>query len=156
MIAGYLSADGKAWSQLGTTQSFAMNDPVYIGICVTSHQAGEQRKCDFDSIAMTGNVTGAWQGAKVNSPRYNSPEGLYVAVQDSSGKSKVLVHSDPAAAAAGAWTQWKIPLSDLTAAGVNMAKVKKLTIGAGDRSSPKAGGTGMLYIDDIGFGCPAR
>ena len=33
-----------------------------------------------------------------------------------------------------------------------MAGVKKLTIGVGDRSNPKAGGAGKLYIDDIGFG----
>ena len=76
-------------------------------------------------------------------------------VADSSGKSKITANADPAAAATGAWTLWTIPLSDLTAAGVKTTKVQKLTIGAGDRNSPKAGGTGMLYIDDIGFGHPA-
>jgi hypothetical protein len=33
--------------------------------------------------------------------------------------------------------------------------VKKLTIGVGDRASPKAGGTGTIYIDDILIGKPA-
>jgi hypothetical protein len=45
-------------------------------------------------------------------------------------------------------------LSDL--AGVNVAAVKKLTVGAGDKANPKAGAAGMLYIDDIGFGHPAQ
>jgi hypothetical protein len=45
------------------------------------------------------------------------------------------------------WTQWKIPLSSL--AGVNLAKVKKLYLGIGDRRSPVVGGAGRLYIDDI-------
>jgi hypothetical protein len=44
-------------------------------------------------------------------------------------------------------------LSDLT--GVNVAAVKKLTVGVGDKADPKAGAAGMLYIDDIGFGHPA-
>jgi len=32
---------------------------------------------------------------------------------------------------------------------VNLAKVKKLYIGVGDRKSPAAGGTGRIYVDDI-------
>ena len=52
-----------------------------------------------------------------------------------------------------AWTEWKIPLSDL--AGVNLSKVKKLYLGVGDRTSPAKDGAGKLYIDDIGFGHPA-
>jgi hypothetical protein len=39
------------------------------------------------------------------------------------------------------------PLSSLT--GVNLAKVKKLTIGVGDKASPAADGAGRIYIDDI-------
>jgi hypothetical protein len=43
--------------------------------------------------------------------------------------------------------QWKIPLSQLT--GVNLATIKKMAIGIGDRKATKAGGTGTLYVDDI-------
>ena len=52
------------------------------------------------------------------------------------------------------WTEWRIPSSDLT--GVNLAAVKKLTLGVGDRTSPKAGGAGTLFIDDILFGHPVQ
>ena len=45
------------------------------------------------------------------------------------------------------WTEWKIPLSGFT--GVNLGKIKKLYIGAGDRNNPAKGGTGRIYIDDI-------
>ncbi len=36
-----------------------------------------------------------------------------------------------------------------------MTNVKKIIIGVGDKASPKAGGAGKLYLDDIGFGRPA-
>ncbi len=133
-----------------------MTDPAYIGICVTAHQAGEQRTMQFDNITVTGNVTATWQGAVINSPQYNAPAGLYVVVTDNAGKSKLSAHADPAAATTGAWTQWTIPLSDLTAAGVKTTKVQKITLGVGDKNNPKAGGTGMVYIDDIGFGRPSK
>ena len=34
-------------------------------------------------------------------------------------------------------------------AGVNAAKIKKLTIGLGTRGATTAGGKGILYVDDI-------
>jgi hypothetical protein len=151
-ISGSYSADGKTWRPLGVPQTIAMTAPVYIGLCVTSHAAGEQRSFEFDSITTTGGVTGSWQGGVIDSPRYNSKANLYVTVEDSAGKSATV--SDPALANAADWTQWTIPFSSLS--GVNLSKVKKLTIGVGDRASPKAGGAGTLYVDDIGFGKPIQ
>jgi hypothetical protein len=144
-LSGSYSADGKTWRSLGVPQTIAMAAPVYIGLCVTSHQAGEQRSFDFDSITTTGGVTGQWQGAVIDSPRYNGAANLYVTVEDSAGKSATA--SDPALANTAAWTEWKIPLSSLT--GVNLAKVKKLYIGVGDKLNPAADGAGRIYIDDI-------
>ncbi len=94
-------------------------------------------------------------GAQDSSTRHNTPAGLYVVIQDNAGHSKLVVHADPAATNASIWTQWMIPLSDLAAAGVQTTQVRKITIGVGDRNSPKTGGAGLLYIDDIGFGHPA-
>ena len=122
-----------------------MSGPVYIGICITSHAAGEQRTFQFESIKTTGSVTGAWQGAVISSPRYNSAQNLYVAVQDSAGK--VAVVTDATAVNAAAWVEVQMPLSSFT--GVSMTKVKKMYIGVGDRNSPVADGTGLLFIDDI-------
>ena len=77
----------------------------------------------------------------------NGQEKLYVTLTDSANKSATVVNADPAAAAAANWTEWKIPLSSFT--GVNAAKIKKMVIGLGDRSAPKAGGAGLILIDDI-------
>jgi hypothetical protein len=72
---------------------------------------------------------------------------LYVAVEDSTKRMGVVAYADPAITGSTKWTQWKIPLSSF--AGVNMAKVKKLYIGVGDRKNPVADGAGRIYIDDI-------
>jgi len=77
----------------------------------------------------------------------NGKEKLYVTLADSAGKIATVVHPDAAAAGVTQWTQWKIPLSSFT--GVNSAKIKTLILGLGDRSNPKKGGAGLLYIDDI-------
>jgi hypothetical protein len=127
------------------TQDVVMSDPVYIGICITSHAAGEQRTFQFESIKTTGSVTGQWQGAVINSPTYNSAQDFYVAIQDSSNKTAVVTNAT--AVNSATWVEVKMPLSSFT--GVNMTKVKKMFIGVGDRNSPAADGSGMLFIDDI-------
>jgi len=77
----------------------------------------------------------------------NGAGPLYVVVEDSTGKSAVVTHPNPAVAATTTWATWKIPLSSFS--GVNLARVKKLSIGVGNRQTPVAGGSGRLYIDDI-------
>jgi len=144
-ISAFLSVDNKTWRTMGATQTIVMSAPVYIGLCVTSHASGEQRTFEFDGITTTGGVTGSWQGAQIVSPQHNDAASLYVAVEDSAGK--VAVASDPTLVNVAAWTQWKVPLSSLT--GMNLAKVKKLYIGVGDRDNPAADGSGRIYIDDI-------
>ena len=156
MLAGYVSANGTTWTQMGTSQLIAMTSPVDIGICVTAHQAGEQRTMQFDNITTTGTVTGSWQALQVNSSLHNAAAGMYVVVTDNAGKSKLSAHADPAAANISAWTQWTIPLSDLTAAGLKTTKIQKITVGVGNKTSPAAGGTGIVFIDDIGFGHPVK
>ncbi len=75
----------------------------------------------------------------------NGAGKLYLAIEDSAGKAAVAT-SDTALTTM-AWTEWKVPLGSVT--GANLAKVKKLYIGVGDRDAPAAGGAGRLYIDDI-------
>jgi len=48
-----------------------------------------------------------------------------------------------------AWTRWQVPLSEFSAAGVNLGAVKTIRLGLGDRANPKPGGAGVLYLDDI-------
>ncbi|MGE5297340.1 MAG: LamG-like jellyroll fold domain-containing protein [Solirubrobacterales bacterium] len=86
----------------------------------------------------------------------NSAEGFYLTVKDTAGKSKTVAFSNAAAAQAVEWQQWKIPLSDFTAAGVKVTAVDSLVVGVGNRTAPAAGGTGTVYIDDIGYGRAAQ
>jgi hypothetical protein len=79
----------------------------------------------------------------------NASEQLYVGIEDSAGRIAVAVHPDAEAALATEWKKWHIALGEVQAAGVDVAAVKKMLIGVGDRQNPKPGGTGTIYIDDI-------
>jgi hypothetical protein len=92
----------------------------------------------------------------VAQPAGNSAEGLYVTIQDNSGKSATVMNPDTAATVRSGWQQWTIPLSEFTAAGVKMNAVKSMVIGVGNKSAPVMGGAGTLFVDDIGYGRPAQ
>ncbi len=78
----------------------------------------------------------------------NDPEPFYVAVEDAAGRVAVVTHPDIAVRAG--WNEWRIPFSDL--AGVNLGNVRRMYMGLGDRDNPRAGGAGLVFIDDICFG----
>ena len=48
------------------------------------------------------------------------------------------------------WQEWIIPFAELS--GVSFDTVKVIYVGLGDRENPAAGGSGTVFIDDIGFG----
>jgi hypothetical protein len=151
------SPDGKTWTQQGVDTTILMAANVYIGLAVTSHDAVLTTTAEISNVSATGTITGQWQALAIGATmRTNDPAPLYLVVEDKAGKKKTVVNANPAATATAAWTEWRIPLSDLSSAGVNVTAVKKVTIGVGDRTSPKAGAAGMLYIDDIGFGHPVK
>jgi len=77
----------------------------------------------------------------------NDPETLYVALEDSLGQVRVATHPDPEALQIPTWRQWNIALQQFS--GVNLASIKKLYIGVGNRNNPQMGGSGKLYFDDI-------
>ncbi len=77
----------------------------------------------------------------------NTPDQLYVVLEDSTGRAATVVYPDAGIFTRTNWTEWQIPLSQFT--GVNAAKVKKMTIGVGDRANAVPAGAGRLFIDDI-------
>jgi len=83
----------------------------------------------------------------------NTPQTLYVTLEDSAGHTATVRGADPDAVVTTTWQDWQIALSEF--GGIGLAKVEKITIGVGNRTSPAAGGTGIVYIDDVGFGRPA-
>jgi hypothetical protein len=75
----------------------------------------------------------------------NATETLYVALNGNA----VVNHDNPGAAQTGRWTEWSIPLQAFTDQGVNLAEVNTISLGLGNKNNPQAGGSGMLYFDDI-------
>ena len=81
----------------------------------------------------------------------NAAETLYVALNGSA----VVTHDNPDAALRTSWTQWNIDLQAFADQGVNLANVTLITLGLGNRASPTASGSGMMYFDDIRLYAPA-
>jgi hypothetical protein len=156
-LSCYYSTDGVKWTSMSwNPQTIAMTGTVYIGLAVTSHNANAVTTVQFSNVSTTGGVAGSWdvQAIGVAQPA-NDAAGIYVAVQDSAGHSKAVSHSDPQATVLTTWQEWRVSLSEFASAGVNLAGVKKLFIGVGDRKQPVQDGAGLVFIDDIGVGHPS-
>jgi len=151
------SADGSTWTDLVASPAvqIPMAGNVYVGLAVTSHDAAISTAAEFSNVATSGDVTGAWQTGEVGvaQPQGNSSESMYVTIEDSAGKTATVVNPDAAVTARPTWQEWAIPYSDLS--GVNLSRIETMVIGVGSATSPQAGGTGTVYIDDIGYGRPA-
>ncbi len=82
----------------------------------------------------------------------NAAERMYVALNGSA----VVYHDNPNAAQIATWTQWRIDLQEFAAQGVNLANVNTFAIGFGDKNNLQAGGSGMVFFDDIRLYRPAQ
>jgi hypothetical protein len=151
-LLGYTSPDGETWTQRGDVVTLSMTDPVLIGLALTSHNVNQATSAEFSNVSLTGNVSGTWEVAEIGAaqPAGNIPDTLYVALEDTSGNVAVVTHPDASIVARSGWNEWLIPYSDL--AGVNLSRVAIMDIGIGDRDNPTAGGTGLIFVDDIGYG----
>jgi hypothetical protein len=78
---------------------------------------------------------------------------LYVIVEDGMGRSHTVNHPDGTIITSARWTEWTIPLSDLTGAGLDVTAIKRLMVGVGDRTA--GSGAGTIYLDDIWVTKPA-
>ncbi|HUV62465.1 MAG TPA: hypothetical protein VMW24_01135, partial [Sedimentisphaerales bacterium] len=79
----------------------------------------------------------------------NDPEPMYVAIANSTGPAAVVYHDDSNATQINSWTEWPIELKRFADQGVNLTSVEKVSLGFGDRNNPQAGGSGLMYFDDI-------
>ncbi len=154
---GYYSTDGENWTSMSwNPQTIAMASNVYVGLALTSHSAGVLASAEFSDVATTGNVSGQWAVETIGpeQPEGNAPASLYVTLEDAAGKTATVTHpAGEGAVFLGGWNAWPISYNDL--AGVNLSRIEAMTIGVGNPTNPVAGGTGIVYIDDIGFGKPA-
>ncbi|MDI9430929.1 MAG: hypothetical protein QM570_04330 [Planctomycetota bacterium] len=151
------SADGVTWVDIPVSPALeiGMAPNVYIGLALTSHSTSATTAAEFSNLSTTGEVTGPWQTAAIGvaQPVGNSAEPMYVRLEDATGKSATIVSADEAITARPTWQAWEISYGDL--AGLDLSRIQKMAIGVGSKTSPIAGGTGTVYIDDIGFGRPA-
>jgi len=77
----------------------------------------------------------------------NAAEPMYVALNGNA----VVYHENPDAVLITEWTEWNINLQAFADQAVNLTNVNSITLGLGNRSNPQAGGTGIMYFDDIGL-----
>jgi hypothetical protein len=126
-----------------------MDMPIYIGLAVTSHNADVTCEAGFSNVSFPGiTVDPQWTDQDIGMLS-NEAEPMYVTVSDGSGTTATVYHDDPSASQIGNWTQWNIPLTDLSSQGVVLTDVNKLLIGFGDNSDPQFGGSGLVLFDDI-------
>jgi hypothetical protein len=81
----------------------------------------------------------------------NAAEPLYVALNGSA----VITHENPEAAQTTRWIQWNIDLQAFADQGVNLVNVNTIALGLGNKKNPLAGGSGIIYFDDIRLYPPA-
>ncbi|MBL7186197.1 MAG: hypothetical protein ISS70_07705 [Phycisphaerae bacterium] len=72
---------------------------------------------------------------------------MYVALNGTAA----VYHDDPEATRKIAWTEWKIPLPLFADQGVDLTNVGTISIGFGNKSNLQPGGSGTVFIDDIGL-----
>jgi hypothetical protein len=151
-ITAYASADGVDWTLMTDTTPDAdhtnpidvtMANSVYIGLFITSHAAGETRTAVFDNVQITGSTSPTWNHQAIGvEMTANDPDAMYVALNNG---TKVY-NENPDAASISEWTEWNI---DLQAFGTNLSNVNTITIGLDNSNNPAAGGSGLIFFDDI-------
>jgi hypothetical protein len=84
---------------------------------------------EFSNVTTSGGVSGTWQVKAIAGEHpSNDRADVYVTVEDSAGHSGTFSYPD--GSNLYNWTAWKIPLTDLADAGVNMAAVTKMAVGS--------------------------
>jgi len=85
----------------------------------------------------------------------NAPEPMYVVVSNATGPAAVVYHDNSDATLIEDWTEWNIDLEEFSNQGVVLTNVDSVAIGFGNRNNPQAGGSGLMFIDDIRLYRPA-
>ncbi len=163
LVTASYSQDGQTWTlQLGyengrdngspnpQTIKLRARNGICIGLAVASCDPERTTVAHFGDVCIAGEVSGAWQVADIGglNPN-NSPGDLYVTVQDSAGHRATIVHPDLNAPLATQWTDWKVPLTDLAALGVDTMSVEGVSVGVDNRGQMSQAGSGVIRIDDI-------
>jgi hypothetical protein len=168
-VVGYLVVDDfEAYSlvnPIGTTWVPIQNALVYLEEAIT-HGGDKSMKINYyNPAASDAQVTRTFtdpcdwtiDGAKAlyiwfyGQAGNDANEVMSVKLEDADsptpGSTKVEYDGDMNDIRNEAWQLWRIDLQDFT--DVNLANVKKITIGFGDGKAPVDGASGNVYFDDI-------
>ena len=144
LLRSYYSENGTDWTSF-SLKTITMNNPIYIGLAVTSHDPLVACEAQFSNVSFPNTtVSDEWASVDIGLTT-NDTETMYVILNNSA----VIYHDDPNAATIDQWTEWNIPLQSFADRGVNLTNIASLSIGLGDRDSQQSGGKGIMYIDDI-------
>jgi len=146
LVRGSYSTDNSTWTQLGLSIAINMNNPLYLGMAVTSHNPGVACEAVFSSVTSDG--TGPWTNQDIGMSS-NQAAPMYLTIANNNGTSATIKHEDPNATLISTWTEWNIDLKDFSDQDVDLTDVNSITIGFGDPENPPPGGTGKMFIDDI-------
>ncbi len=148
----YNSDNGVTWTPLAwNPQSISMATKVYIGLALTSHNSGVTCVAEFSDVETTGAVTPlTWTHEAIGATMAaNDPAPMYVALNGGTA----VYHDNADAAQIDTWTEWTIDLQEFT--GVGLTNVNTLAIGFRDKNNIQAGGSGLVFFDDIRLYRPA-
>jgi regulation of enolase protein 1 (concanavalin A-like superfamily) len=154
------SSDGVTWEPMVEAASptepssliIPMNATVYVGMALTSHVSGVGCTAQFSNAQASG-ASGAWEFAEIGIDHLlNDSDSLYVVLEDNAGHSYTVPHTNPDAVLVDTFQPWNIPLATFRTGGVNTAAITKMYIGVGKRNSTTPRGTGIIFVDDIGYG----
>ena len=148
IFIAYYSADGSNWERLGTSEVVSIGADAYIGLALTSHDTNATCEAKFSNVQITGTANPQWSNQDIGIIS-NDPEPMYVALTNSGGTPVAVYHLSSDATQIDTWTEWSIDLKQFADRGVNLKNVNTLSIGFGDKANPQAGGSGVVYFDDI-------
>jgi hypothetical protein len=142
------------------TLKLTLSNNIYLGLCVSSKVYGEMCTAGISNVGVQsplGTAKGDPDTGQNVGWAYNDPEKMYVVLKDSAGHAATVYYpgtTNPAAADAnvtklGEWAEWRIDLKTFKDAGVDVCDVNNMYIGFGNRGTPAAGGSGVMFIDDI-------
>ena len=144
LLRSYYSENGTDWTSF-SLKTITMNNPIYIGLAVTSHDPLVACEAQFSNVSFPNTtVSDEWASVDIGLTT-NDTETMYVILNNSA----VIYHDDPNAATIDQWTEWNIPLQNFADRGVNLTNITSLGIGIGNRDNTQPGGKGIMYIDDI-------
>jgi hypothetical protein len=155
-FTGFVSPDGKTWTQVGVAQTISMTGSALIGLALCSHNATMATGAEFSGISFSGSVTGSWQVAEIGSLKPGQLDGRSVSHGPGHRRQvQTVIHPDAMATARPAE-----PVED-PAERVHFGRREDQRDQVdgdrvGNKTGPTPGGTGLIFIDDIGYAARCR